>query len=141
MTDDERIEKVLSELEKIKPAMLDVSFFLTKQLNDEDDFSYRRVISTLESLRLARSTPDTPVLVLLSEGSKVANSGGYKKYIKELKRSEEEENRSRKTKIELDEVNLNLNRFYLKYKWLPFLFSGIAILISLAAIIISIVKS
>ena len=140
MTDNERIEKVLSELDIINPVKLDISVFLEIQLKDKEDSSFIRVISALENMGLARSIPSTPLMEILPKGIEVVKFGGYIKYLEKLKLDREEDARLRKLKVDLDESNLKLTRFYYNWRWIPFLLSGIAIIISVIAIIISLIK-
>jgi hypothetical protein len=142
MTDNERIDRFLDAIAKTKDGRLSVQKFLNEDLKDEDLLSYQRIIFALEANGFVKRISGlSTTCLLLTAGLDIVNSGGYLKYLERQKADEEEEVRSKKTQYELDEVNLQLNRFYLKYKWLPFLLSGVAILISIAAIIISIVKS
>jgi len=142
MTDNERIDRFLDAIAKTKEGRLNVQEFLNEDLKDKDLLSYQRIILALEAKGFVKRISGlSPTCLLLTVGLDIVNSGGYIKYLERQKAGEEEEVRSKKTQYELDEVNLQLNRFYLKYKWLPFLLSGAAILISIAAIIISIVKS
>ena len=142
MTDNERIDRFLDALAKSNDRRLNAQKFLLEEVKDEDTLSYQRIILAIESKGFAeRISGLGATCMILSDGMDIVNSGGYIKNLERQKAADEEEARLRRTKAELDEVNLKLNRFYLKYKWLPFLLSGFAILISIAAIIISIVKS
>ena len=142
MTDNERIDSFLDALAKSNDRRLNAQKFLLEEVKDEDILSYQRIILAIESKGFAeRISGLGATCMILSDGMDIVNSGGYIKNLERQKVADEGEVRLRKTKAELDDVNLQLNRFYLKYKWLPFLLSGFAILISIAAIIISIVKS
>lgn len=141
MTDNERIASFLDAIAKSKDGRLNVQKFLNEDVKDEDLLSYQRIIPALEAKGFAKRISGlSATCLLLTTGLDIVNSGGYIKYLERQKSTEVEEVRLSKTKAELDEVNLKLNRFYLKYKWLPFLLSGVAILLSIAALIISMVK-
>jgi len=142
MTDDKRIDKVLDAMAKSGNGRLNVQKFLIEKIKDEDLLSYQRIISIIEDKRFAKRLSGLgATCMILSSGLDIVNSGGYIKYLDRLKaEEEEEETHLRKTKAELDEVNLKLNRFLLKYKWVPYILSGLAIVISIVAIVISIVK-
>lgn len=142
MTDNERIDRFLDAIAKSKDGRLNVQKFLIEEVKDEDVLSYQRIILAIEGKGFAeRLSGLGATCMILSAGLDIVNSGGYIKHLERKKAAEEEEVQLNKTKAELDVVNLQLTMFYLRYKWLPFLLSGIAILISLAAIIISILKS
>lgn len=143
MTDDERIDLVLTEMAKKGDGRLDIKQYLLEEIHDDDYLSFQRVIANFRTNGYAQSISGGlgTIYEILQTGKDIVNSGGYIKYLERLKAMAEAEEHSRNIKTELDEVNLKLNGFYFKYKWLPFMLSGFAILISIAAIIISIVKS
>jgi hypothetical protein len=142
MTDNERIDKVLNAMAKSQNGRLNVQKFLTEDVKDQDLLSYQRIIPILENKRLAeRISGLGATCMILSDGLEIVNSGGYIKYLERQKAAVEKEAKDSKTTAELNEVNLQLNRFLLKYKWFPYILSGAAILISIAAIIISLIKS
>ena len=142
MTDNERIDKFLDAIAKSKDGRLNIQKFLIEDLKDQDVLSYQRIILDIKRKGFVEQISGLgTTCLILSPGLDIVNSGGYIKHLERLKEMEESDNHSEIIKARLDEVNLNLNEFYLKYKWLPFLFSVIAILLSIAAIIISIVKS
>jgi hypothetical protein len=141
MTDNERIDKVLDALAKSQNGRLNVQEFLDKA-KDEDRLSYQRIIPIIEDKGFAKRLPTLGnTCMILSAGLDIVNSGGYLTYLEKQWVASEEEAKEGKTTAELNEVNLQLNRFLLKYKWLPYFLSGAAIVISIFAIIISIVKS
>jgi len=140
MNDDERIELVLAEMAKIGNGRLSVQKFLAETVKDSDPHSYQRIISFLVNRGFAKRLSTIPVLEILPDGRDIVKSGGYIKYLERLKEKDEAESQWMVIRKELDEVNLKFVEFNLKNKKLPYLFSGIAILISLAALIISIFK-
>jgi hypothetical protein len=138
MTDNERIDKVLDAMAKSQNGRLNVQKFLTEDVKDQDLLSYQRIIPILENKRLAeRISGLGATCMILSDGLEIVNSGGYIKYLERQKAAVEKEAMDSKTKAELDEVNLQLNRFYLKYKWVPFVLSLAAIIIALIALFCS----
>ncbi|MFA5806317.1 MAG: hypothetical protein WC879_16925 [Melioribacteraceae bacterium] len=131
MTDDERIEKVLSEMENNRTGMLDISKFLVEQFNDNDNSAYRRIKSVIVSMGLAKSFPTAPIVEILPAGRDVVKSGGYIKFIEKLKLDQEEAEHLKKIGLEDAELKLKLNRFYFKFRWIPFAFSIAALIISI----------
>lgn len=138
MTDNERIDKVLDAMAKSGNGRLHVQEFLIEEVKNKDLLSYQRIIPIIENKGYAeRLAKLGAICMILSDGLDIVNSGGYIKYLERQKAADEEEAQSRKTKAKLDEVNLKLNGFYLKYKWVPFVLSLAAIIISLIALICS----
>ena len=140
MTDDERIDKVMLEMGNSRNGKLDVQSYLADQLKDEDPLSYQRIRSFIINSGYAKIVINTPLLDILPPGLEISKIGGYLKHLELKREKEEQEKKWNLTREQLDEVNLRLNRFYLKYKWIPFVLSGIAILISIGALVISIIK-
>lgn len=135
MTDDERIEKVLNEMANNGNGRLSVQKFLSETVKDEDPLSYQRIDLAIVSMGFARKLSTIPSLEILPNGRDIVKSGGYIKYFEKIKLDEEEKFDSQKINAELDKVNLKLNKFYLKWRWVPFVFSALAIIISLLALI------
>jgi hypothetical protein len=136
MTDDERIDLVMSEMVKIGNGRLSVQKFLAESVKDDDPHSYQRIISFLVDRGFAKKLSTIPVLEILPDGRDIVTSGGYIKYIDKLKQDKEEEARLRKINANLDELNLRKAGFEYKWRWL----SVAAIIISIVALIISIAK-
>jgi hypothetical protein len=137
MTDDERIDKVLSAMKNSGNGTLDIQKYLVNVLHDTDLISHQRVRSFIVFNGYANPVSNTSLLKLLPPGLDVLKIGGYLKYLELIDEKEARERQWDITKEKLDEVNLKLNGFYLKYKWVPFVLSGLAILTSIAALIIS----
>jgi hypothetical protein len=142
MTDNERIDKFLDAIAKSKDGRLNIQKFLIEDLKDDDVLSFQRIILDIKRKGFVEQLSGLgTTCLILSAGLDIVNSGGYIKYLERQKAAEEEEVKLGKIKAELDESNLKHVRFILKYKWLPFILSGVAIIVSIIAIIISIVKS
>ena len=142
MTDNERIDRFLDAIAKSRDGRLNVQKFLIEEVKDEDLLSFQRIISAIEDKGFAKRLSGlSATCMILSDGLDIANSGGYINYLERQKTADEDEARLRKTKAKLDEVNLQLNTFLLKYKSVPYILSLVAIVISIVAIVISIVKS
>lgn len=137
MTDDERIDLVLTEMGHNGTGILNLQKYLSETLHDTNPHSFRRITVFLVDKGWARRIPNVPLLEILSPGLDILKFGGYLKYLEQKRLIELEEKEWDVTKRNLDEVNLKLNVFYLKYKQVPFILSGIAILLSIAALIIS----
>lgn len=138
MNDNERIDKVLDTMAKSRNGRLNVQEFLMEEIKDEDHLSYQRIIAFIEDKGYAKRLSKINVIcMILTAGLDIVNSGGYLKYLERQKAVEEKEAKDSKTKAELDEVNLQLNRFYLRYKWVPFVLSLAAIIIALIALFCS----
>ena len=130
MTDDERIDKILDSMAKSQNGRLDVQKFLMEEVKNEDRLSYQRIIPIIEDKGFAKRLSGLgTTCTILSVGLDIVNSGRYSKYLERQKAAFEKEDKDNKTRAELDEVNLQLNRFYLKYKWLPYILSGAAVVI------------
>lgn len=136
MTDDERIEKVLSEMDNNKNGMLDIQKFLVDEVKDTDLISYRRIKTIIVDKGLARQISSTTVFEILPLGREIVKGGGYTKYIEKLNLDKEEAERLKKIELEDAELKLKLNRFYFKYRWIPFVFSLAALIISILVAIL-----
>jgi hypothetical protein len=137
MTDDERIDLVLTEMVNNGIGRLNIQKYLSETLKDIDPHSFRRLTVFLVDKGWVRRIHNVPFLEILPDGREIVDSGGYVKYLQRLKRNQVENADAQTTERELNSVNLKLNGFYLKYKWIPFVLSLIAILLSVAALIIS----
>lgn len=131
MTDDDRIEMVLNEMANIGNGRLSIQKFLSESVNDKDLNSYQRISSFLVNKGFARQLSTIPVLEILPNGRDIVNTGGYLKYIEKIKSDKEEDARLKKIKANLDESNLRLTGFYYKWRWVPFVLSALALVISL----------
>jgi hypothetical protein len=134
MTDEERIEKVLNEMANISNGRLNVQQFLADTAKDEDPLAYQRIVLILESKGFARKLSTIPSLELLPDGRDIVKSGGYIKHLEKIKSEKEEDARLKKIKADLDESNLRLTGFYYKWRWVPFVLSIAAIILSLIAL-------
>jgi len=142
MTDEERIDKVLNAMAQSHNNHIDIQKYLTKNVVDVDLRSYQRIIARLEEEGTAnRIAGLSTICMITAKGKEIANSGGYIAFLERQKAAEKAETKHKADEVELTEVNLNLNRFYLKYRWLPFILSAIAIIISIIALICSIVDA
>jgi hypothetical protein len=131
MTDEEIIEKVLFEMNDNKNGTLDVPKFQMGETNAIDLASYRRIRTTLVEIGAAKLIHGTSVLEILPLGRDIVKTGGYEKYIERLKQTKAEDERLKKIQLEGLELKLNLDKFYFKYRWIPFALSLLALIISL----------
>lgn len=103
---------------------LNVIRFIETKVEDGDRFLGQRVIPIIVEKEYEKKIPNTAELIITSVGRDVVRSGGYVNYIRELELDKEGKDYSQR----------------IKYRWIPFALSALAVLISLAAFIISIVK-
>jgi hypothetical protein len=135
MDDIERIDKVLSAMDKNRKSTLDVQKFLVNEVKDRDLVSYQRIISKIVGMGLAKQLSGlSTICEILPDGREIVKAGGYIKYVDKMTFGKEEALRLKKIESENAEVELRLNKFYLKWKWIPFVLSALALGISLVAI-------
>jgi hypothetical protein len=141
MNDDERIDAVLNKMNSISNGRISIQQFLNEELKDSDQLSFQRIVPALEARGFAFRLAGLSATCEISDlGRRIVKDGGYLKYLERLNNDQLAEIEAIKNSRKLDEVNLELNTFYLRFKWIPFVLSGIAILLSIAAIIISLIK-
>ena len=98
MDDNERIDKVLSELDKNKIGLVDVQKFLVNELKDNDLRSYQRIIREIVNQRFAKQQSGlSTVCEILPDGREIVKAGGYIKHLERRKAAVEEEVKGRKT--------------------------------------------
>ena len=141
MNDEERIDNVLKELDSNSTGRCDLRMFLKNTLKDDDLNSFQRIIPILEKNEWAERIRGSlsPTLEILPAGREIVKLGGYIKYLEKKKAEEEKEAHRSDIEDKLAEKKLKQINFLLKHKWLPFILSGLAILISAGALVVSII--
>ena len=82
MDDNERIDKVLTELDKNKSGLVDVQKFLVNEVKDNDLRSYQRIIREIVNKRFAKQQSGlSTVCEILPPGREIVKAGGYIKYL------------------------------------------------------------
>lgn len=103
-----------------------------KNLEKSNYFSEKLKIELEINLRYIERSRGS-IFKLTGKGKSVKENGGYKKYIELL-------NQEAKTKKEKEQLELYQLRWFVKTKWIPFVFSALAVLISIGALIVSLFK-
>jgi hypothetical protein len=77
MTDEERIDLVLSEMARNKDGRLDIQKYLKEELKEEDNHAYKRAISTLvDEGYIKKVSPQYAICDILSKGREIVKAGG-----------------------------------------------------------------
>lgn len=139
MTDEEIIDKILSKAKESKSGVIQVEKYLNEIGGKQDDKLLHRIVNRMVAEYIGIDTGGG-TLSWLPGGRSIADEG-FLKIFKRKQAADEEEARAKKTTIKLNEVNLQLNSFLLKYKWWPYILSIAAIGISIVAIFVSFIKS
>jgi hypothetical protein len=131
MTDFERIDRILFEMHNSKNGMLNIQDYLVNKIGDKDIDAYSKIKTIIKTQELARQISNTPVFEILPLGSDVVRAGGYLNYVDKMTFNKEKAERLKVIEFEDAELKLKLNKFYFKYRWIPFALSGLALIISI----------
>lgn len=134
MEDSERIEKTLIELDQKKDGRMVVQAFLQETLKDlnTDYHSYKRVQGIIVDEGFAKNiNPAFGIFEITAKGREIVRSGGYLKYVERKEEKEKEGRKLKELQLQQTETGVKLNKFYYKYRWIPFALSLLALLISI----------
>ncbi|HUS87509.1 MAG TPA: hypothetical protein VMW76_09730 [Bacteroidales bacterium] len=140
MTDQQRIDKVLSKLASSASGRLNVQKILMEDLEDDDQVSYMRIITTMVDMKYVQRLSGagmSNIVYILTAGQDIVKNGGYLKYLENSEEEKRKDRIRREEEAENTSYTLILNKFYWKYRWLPFVLSILAVLISIFALVCS----
>lgn len=134
MTDIERIDIILKRIVEKDPEVITISDYLYT-LKDNEQYAYSRISGIMGEHNLADVIDSNRVRA--NENSRnIVKNGGYFKHLElfELDRKKEIQLK------ELEERNLKLqikmNEWFLRSKWIPHVLSLLALIIALIAIVL-----
>jgi len=129
---DHNLLKISSSEHK---GMLDANF---TDCNNVSIPNYNIISRSMEEDGLISKNKDT--CYITEKGERIIKEGGWLKHLEFQEIAQDEEKQLHQ--LERDKLNAStkLAKFQVKYRWLPFLFSFLSLLISIIALLFSILK-
>jgi hypothetical protein len=131
MTDEEIIDKFLTFSLEVHPARPNFFAFIDSLIGKTDDANYFRIQNRLFDEELCDND-----FMLIQEGRRIVQSGGYLAEMQRLSVERERQKRKEEIAFQLSEKQLEITTWLYRTRWWPLRISVAAFLISLASLIL-----
>ena len=137
MSDDQIIDKILTELHRVDPGGLYVASFVGSL--GLKAIRYPEFVDRLEEEGLAKPLDPRHRMIITDRGRQVCKAGGWLAYVDRLNAKRQIDANMERLTAEKLEHDTMLSRWQVKTRWLPLIISIISLLVSIGAIVLSLI--